>query len=36
MNKPDLCVAKNREKVTINHINLDMNIKPVFNGKKYF
>ena len=36
MNKPDLCIAKNREKVNINYINLDMNIKPVFNGKKYF
>ncbi len=36
MNKPDLCIAKNREKVDIKHINLDMDIKPVFNGKKYF
>ena len=36
MNKPDLCIAKNREKVKINYINLDLNIKPVFIGKKYF
>ena len=36
MNKPDLCIAKNREKVNINYINLNMDIKPVFNGKKYF
>lgn len=36
MNKPDLCVAKNREKVTIDYINLNLDIKPVFKGKKYF
>ena len=36
MNKPDLCVAKNREKVDIKYINLDLNLKPVFKGKKYF
>ena len=36
MNKPDLCVAKNREKTDIKHINLNMNLKPVFKGKKYF
>ena len=36
MNKPDLCVARNREKVNIKYINLDLDIKPVFKGKKYF
>ena len=36
MNKPDLCVAKNREKVDIKYINSDLNLKPVFKGKKYF
>ena len=36
MHKPDLCVAKNREKVKINYVNLDLDIKPVFKGKKYF
>ena len=36
MHKPDLCVAKNREKVKINYTNLDLDIKPVFKGKKYF
>lgn len=36
MNKPDLCIAKNREKVNINYINLNMDIKPVFNGKNIF
>ena len=36
MNKPDLCVAKNREKVDIKYIDLDLNLKPVFKGKKYF
>ena len=36
MNKPDLNVAKNREKVKINYGNLDLDIKPVFKGKKYF
>ena len=36
MNKPDLCIAKNREKVDIKYIDLDLNLKPVFKGKKYF
>ena len=36
MNKPDLNIAKNREKVKINYGNLDLDIKPVFKGKKYF
>ena len=36
MNKPDLCIAKDRKKVAIQYINLDLDIKPVFNGKKYF
>ena len=36
MNKPDLCIAKDRKKVDINYINLDLDIKPVFKGKKYF
>ena len=36
MNNPDLCIAKNREKVDINYIKLNMDIKPVFKGKKYF
>ena len=36
MNKPDLCIAKNREKVKINYIDLDLDIQPVFKGKKYF
>lgn len=36
MNKPDLCIAQDRKKVQINYIDLDLNIKPVFKGKKYF
>ena len=36
MNKPDLCVAKNREKVKVNYVDLDLDIKPVFEGKRYF
>ncbi len=36
MNTPDLCIAKNRKKTNINYIDLDMEIKPVFEGKKYF
>ena len=36
MHKPDLCVAKNREKVKINYVNLDLDIKPVFKAKKYY
>ena len=36
MNKPDLCIAKDRKKVAIQYINLDLDIKPVFKGKKYF
>ena len=36
MNKLDLCIAKDRKKVAIQYINLDLDIKPVFKGKKYF
>ena len=36
MNKPDLCIAKDRKKIAIQYINLDLDIKPVFKGKKYF
>lgn len=36
MNLPDLCIAKNREKIDIDYINLDLNIEPEFKGKKYF
>ena len=36
LNKPDLNIAKNREEVKINYGNLDLDIKPVFKGKKYF
>ena len=36
MNKPDLCIAKDRKKVDIDYINLDMDIKPIFQNKKYF
>ena len=36
MNKPDLCIAKDRKKVDIDYINLDMHIKPIFQNKKYF
>ncbi len=36
MNKPDLCIAKNRDKVNIDYVNLNLDIKPVFKGKKYF
>ena len=36
MNKPDLCIAKDRKKVAIQYINLDLDIKPVFKSKKYF
>ena len=36
MNLPDLCIAKDRKKTTIKHINLDLDIKPIYEGKKYF
>ncbi|MBE6141075.1 MAG: tRNA (N6-isopentenyl adenosine(37)-C2)-methylthiotransferase MiaB [Firmicutes bacterium] len=36
MNLPDLCIAKDRTKVEIKYKELDQNIKPLFQGKKYF
>ena len=33
---PDLCLERNREKTDIEYINLDLDLKPVFKGKKYF
>lgn len=36
MNLPDLCVAGNRKKTEVEHIELDLNIKPICEGKKYF
>ena len=36
MNKPDLCKAKDRSKVDIKYIDSSKDIKPIFEGKKYF
>lgn len=36
MNVPDLKIAANREKVLIKESRLNMNIEPIFKGKKYF
>lgn len=36
MNKPDLNVAKDRKKVPIKEMHLELNIEPLFKGKKYF
>ncbi|CDF20098.1 (Dimethylallyl)adenosine tRNA methylthiotransferase MiaB [Clostridium sp. CAG:609] len=36
MNVPDLMVAKDRSKVDVKEKKLDLDIKPLFKGKKYF
>ncbi len=36
MNLPDLCQERNRAKTDIEFINIDLDIKPLFKGKKYF
>lgn len=36
MNLPDLCVARDRKKTEIIYEKLDLDIKPIFKGKKYF
>ena len=36
MHIPDLKIAGNRNKVNVNHKYLDLNINPLYNGKKYF
>ena len=36
MNTPDLNIARDRTKKDINFINLNLDIKPLFKGKKYF
>ena len=36
MNLPDLCLAKDRKKTNIEHINLDLKIENKFQGQKYF
>ena len=36
MHTPDLKIAGNRNKVDINHKHLDLDIKPLYKGKKYF
>ena len=36
MHTPDLKIAGNRNKVDINHKFLDLEIKPLYKGKKYF
>lgn len=36
MIKPNLQVAKDRKKVEIKNIKLDLDIKPLYKGKKYF
>ncbi len=36
MHLPDLCVAGNRQRVTVDHIALDQEYRPLFAGKKYF
>lgn len=36
MNLPDLCLAKDRRKGPIKYIDLDLDIKKVFQGQKYF
>lgn len=36
MNIPDLKIAQDRKKVDVKEINLDLNIKPLYKGKKFF
>jgi len=36
MNIPDLKIAQDRKKVEVKEINLDLNIKPLYKGNKYF
>ena len=36
MNKPDLIVAGNRKKINVTDKKLNIDIKPLFKGKKYF
>ena len=36
MNKPNLKIAGNRAKTVVTNKNLDLDIKPIFKGKKYF
>ncbi len=36
MNLPDLCVARNRDKVEVKHIEQHQEYEPLFKGQKYF
>ena len=36
MNKPDLCIARDRQKVEIDYKDQNLNLKPIYKGKKYF
>lgn len=36
MKVPDLLVAGDRKKVDVKEKKLDLNIKPIYKGKKYF
>ena len=36
MNIPNLAVAADRKKVLVKEEKLDMNIRPIYKGKKYF
>ena len=36
MNIPNLKIAQDRKKVEVKEINLDLNIKPLYKGNKYF
>lgn len=36
MNKPNLCIAKDRKKVKIEYKEQNLELKPIYKGKKYF
>ena len=36
MNKPDLCIARDRKKVKIDYKEQLLDLKPIYKGKKYF
>ncbi len=36
MNKPNLCIAKDRKKVKIEYKEQNLKLKPIYKGKKYF
>ena len=36
MNKPNLCIAKDRKKVKIEYKEKNLELKPIYKGKNYF